>query len=114
MRQTVSNILREVAEQEGVPVGALTSPSRLRRYVRPRQLVYYRAFTECPWLSLPEIGRRIGNRDHTTVIHGIRVHCARIGVDYRDISARRYEPDPVAFSHLISAYSTVMEAAYVH
>jgi chromosomal replication initiation ATPase DnaA len=33
-------------------------------------------------MSLPQIGRRLGGRDHTTVLHGIRRHCELNGLPY--------------------------------
>ena len=49
----------------------MIGPKRLRAYARPRQVAMYL----CKQLtnrSLPEIGRRFGERDHTTVMHGVR------------------------------------------
>jgi hypothetical protein len=61
-------ILREVSEQYGVSIEDIISPRRDAKYVRPRQIVMYRMCKETDW-SLPRIGRLLGNRDHTTVIH---------------------------------------------
>jgi chromosomal replication initiator protein len=46
-------------------------PKRLRSFARPRQVAMYLAKTMTS-RSLPDIGRRFGGRDHTTVIHGVR------------------------------------------
>ena len=47
-------------------------PRRARIYSWPRQIVMHIAREKCPHLSLPSIGRLMGGRDHTTVIHGIK------------------------------------------
>jgi len=64
-------IQRRVAEHYGIPIRIMTDESRCREHARPRQVAMYltHMFTAN---SLPEIGRRFGGRDHTTVIHGIR------------------------------------------
>lgn len=64
-------ILREVAEKHKVSVEDLISERRHQYLVRPRQEVMYRLCTETDW-SLPRIGRLLGGRDHTTVLHGRR------------------------------------------
>ena len=49
----------------------LLSSRRTRTIVRPRQIAMYLAKMLTP-RSLPEIGRRFGGRDHTTVLHAVR------------------------------------------
>jgi chromosomal replication initiator protein len=49
----------------------LLSPRRARAIVRPRQIGMYLA-KKLTSRSLPEIGRRFGNRDHSTVLHAVR------------------------------------------
>ena len=55
----------------GVNRGDLLSSRRNRSIVRPRQIGMYLA-KSLTARSLPEIGRRFGGRDHTTVLHAIR------------------------------------------
>lgn len=50
----------------------LLGPRRSRVYSRPRQMVMHIAREKCPHLSLPSIGRLLGGRDHTTIMHGVR------------------------------------------
>lgn len=64
-------IIRQVAEEFGLTVDELKSPERTRRVAYPRFKAMYRLKTETE-LSLPAIGRRLGGRDHTTVLHGVR------------------------------------------
>ena len=70
-RVTIEEIQKRVAEQWGIRLTDMTSARRSRNVARPRQVAMYLAkmFTD---RSLPEIGRMFGNRDHTTVIHGIK------------------------------------------
>ena len=49
----------------------MIGPKRVRTYARPRQVAMYLA-KQLTSRSLPEIGRRFGGRDHTTVMHGVK------------------------------------------
>ncbi len=68
---TVEEILRKVAEHYNVRLSDLTGAKRLRTIARPRQVAMYLA-KQLTTRSLPDIGRRIGGRDHTTVMHGVK------------------------------------------
>ncbi len=68
---TIEEIQRKVAEHYNVRLSDLIGPKRLRTIARPRQVAMYLAKQLTP-RSLPEIGRRFGGRDHTTIMHGIR------------------------------------------
>ena len=68
---TVEEIQRKVAEHYNIRMSDLIGPKRVRTYARPRQVAMYLAKILTA-RSLPEIGRRFGGRDHTTVIHGVR------------------------------------------
>jgi len=70
-RVTVEEIQRKVAEHYNVRLSDLIGPKRVRTIARPRQIAMYLA-KELTSRSLPEIGRRFGGRDHTTIIHGVR------------------------------------------
>ena len=70
-RVTVEEIQRRVAEQYNVRLSDLIGPKRLRTVARPRQVAMYLSKTLTS-RSLPDIGRRFGGRDHTTILHGIR------------------------------------------
>ncbi len=70
-RITIDEIQRCVADHFQLRVADLLSKRRPREIVRPRQIAMYL----CKHLttrSLPEIGRKFGNRDHTTVLHSVR------------------------------------------
>jgi len=70
-RIKVEDILRVVSRHYGVSRGDLLSERRHRSVVWPRQIGMYLA-KQLTARSLPEIGRRFGGRDHTTVLHAIR------------------------------------------
>lgn len=68
---TIDEIQRKVAEYYGLRLSDLLSERRAREVARPRQIAMYLAKKMTP-RSLPEIGRRFGNRDHTTVMHAVK------------------------------------------
>ncbi len=68
---TVEEIQRKVSEHYNIRLSDLIGPKRLRAYARPRQVAMYLCKTMTS-RSLPDIGRRFGKRDHTTVMHGVR------------------------------------------
>ncbi len=68
---TVEEIQRKVSDHYNIRLSDMIGPKRLRNYARPRQVAMYLAKTLTN-RSLPEIGRRFGGRDHTTVMHGVR------------------------------------------
>ena len=68
---TVEEIQRKVAEHYNVRLSDLIGPKRVRTIARPRQIAMYLS-KQLTSRSLPEIGRRFGGRDHTTIMHGIR------------------------------------------
>ena len=70
-RIKIEDILRIISRHYGVSKGDLLSQRRHRSVVWPRQIGMYLA-KQLTARSLPEIGRRFGNRDHTTVLHAIR------------------------------------------
>lgn len=70
-RVSIDEIQRKVAEHYDIRVADMHSAKRLRAIVRPRQIAMYLSKHMTP-LSLPEIGRKFGGRDHTTVIHAVQ------------------------------------------
>ncbi|WP_037546142.1 chromosomal replication initiator protein DnaA [Stappia stellulata] len=70
-RVKIEDIQRVVSKHYSVSKADLLSARRTRTIVRPRQIAMYLAKMMTP-RSLPEIGRRFGNRDHTTVLHAVR------------------------------------------
>lgn len=70
-RVKIEEILRIISKHYGVSRGDILSQRRNRSIVWPRQIGMYLA-KNLTSRSLPEIGRRFGGRDHTTVLHAIR------------------------------------------
>jgi len=68
---TVEEIQRKVSDYYNIRLSDIIGPKRLRSYARPRQVAMYLC-KQLTSRSLPEIGRRFGGRDHTTVMHGVR------------------------------------------
>ncbi|MCK8463341.1 chromosomal replication initiator protein DnaA [Aliiroseovarius sp. S1339] len=68
---TVEEIQRKVSEHYNIRLSDLIGPKRVRTIARPRQVAMYLA-KHMTSRSLPEIGRRFGGRDHTTVMHGVK------------------------------------------
>jgi len=70
-RVTIDEIQRRVAEHFNIRLSEMTSERRARAVARPRQIAMYLA-KQLTTRSLPEIGRKFGGRDHTTVMHAVR------------------------------------------
>ena len=77
IRITLKEIILQVCEKRGVKRNAVLSCRRNQDLVLARHEIMWRAREET-LLSLPQIGRGIGGRDHTTVLHGVRRHQERI------------------------------------
>ena len=70
-RITIEDIQKRVAEHYNMRIADMHSPRRARAIARPRQVAMYLA-KQLTTRSLPEIGRKFGGRDHTTVMHAVR------------------------------------------
>ncbi len=70
-RVTVDDIQKAAAEHFGLKQADLISQQRTRAVARPRQAAMWLA-KQLTTRSLPDIGRRFGDRDHTTVLHAVR------------------------------------------
>ncbi len=68
---SIEEIQRKVAEHYHIRLSDLIGPKRVRNFARPRQVAMYLC-KQLTARSLPEIGRRFGGRDHTTVMHGVK------------------------------------------
>ena len=68
---SIEEIQRKVAEHYNIRLADMIGPKRVRTVARPRQIAMYLAKTMTS-RSLPEIGRRFGGRDHTTIMHGVK------------------------------------------
>ncbi len=70
-RVTIEEIQKQVASHFNVRISDMHSARRARSVARPRQVAMYLA-KQLTSRSLPEIGRKFGGRDHTTVMHAVR------------------------------------------
>ena len=68
---TIEEIQKKVAEHFNIRITDMHSPRRSRSVARPRQIAMYLA-KSITSRSLPEIGRKFGGRDHTTVMHAVK------------------------------------------
>jgi chromosomal replication initiator protein len=79
-RVKIEDIQKIVAQHYNVSRSDILSSRRTATVVRPRQIAMYLAKT-MTLRSLPEIGRRFGGRDHTTVLHAVRKIEGLVGQD---------------------------------
>jgi len=79
-RMRIEDIQRVVSRHFNVSRSDLLSARRTANVVRPRQIAMYLAKT-LTLRSLPEIGRRFGGRDHTTVLHAVRKIEALVAIE---------------------------------
>ena len=70
-RVTIEEIQKRVAEHFNIKQSDMQSPRRARQVARPRQVAMFLA-KQLTTRSLPEIGRKFGGRDHTTVMHAVK------------------------------------------
>ena len=78
---TVEDIQNAVTSYFRLKMSDFLSSKRDRNLARPRQIAMYLA-KNLTTLSLPEIGRRFGGRDHTTILHGVRKIESLLGTDH--------------------------------
>jgi hypothetical protein len=86
---SLQRIVWVVAGHFEVPLLAIKSSRRDRQALLPRQIIMYLCRTMTP-MSFPQIGRKLGNRDHTTVIHSFQKIRDRMKIseDLRDLIAK--------------------------
>ena len=70
-RITIDEIQKKVSSYYNIKLDELVSSRRIRTFARPRQVAMYLS-KKLTTRSLPEIGRKFGGRDHTTVIHAVK------------------------------------------
>jgi len=76
-RAAAEQIIAECAAKHLVSIAQVKGQSRLREVIGARFEVFYRMSTELGY-SLPMVGKAVGGRDHSGVLHGIRKHKARM------------------------------------
>jgi chromosomal replication initiator protein len=98
---SIDDISAAVADYYGLTVDEITGPGRTRKVARPRQLVMYLAREETD-SSLPQIGKALGDRDHTTILYG----CDRV----EDL----IETNPSLRREVLEIKARLFERATVH
>lgn len=78
-RPAVKSIVAYAAAKHGVTPEEIYSPRRSRHIVRARHEAIWLVAKQRPDLSLPQMGRAFGDRDHTTILHAIRRENERRG-----------------------------------
>ena len=110
MRENGSAIMAEVAARNGLTTKALIDKTTCRSGSLVRHEAMYQIYIRCPHLSAVAIGRLLGGRDHTTILHGIEAHCKRIGVSYAQTRDYRHK-DRLLAPHVFHAFGAVMKRA---
>jgi hypothetical protein len=72
-------LAKEICEQHGADFDEVCGDRRYQRLVLIRQEIFYRIRVDLG-MSYPEIGKRF-NRDHTTILHGVRRHAKRFNLE---------------------------------
>lgn len=78
-------IIKLVSVRRGIPVNEMTGRCKTPDYVAARDEALALIYTHCRAMSLPELGRLFGGRDHTTILHALRKMRKRGRAVYRVI-----------------------------
>jgi len=80
VRLKAEDIIRYHAEKSDYTYNDIIGPRRQRKLVAVRQQAMVDVYVQCPHLSLPQIGRRFGGKDHTTILHAV----VKLGIRKRE------------------------------
>lgn len=75
-RSRSESVIASVCRKHGISKEALLGPLRAKHICAARHEAAFRLIVEVG-MSYPAAGRRLGNRDHTTILHSVRTHAAR-------------------------------------
>ena len=95
-RITIDEIQLKVANYFNIKVDDIMSSKRIRSFARPRQIAMYLS-KKLTSRSLPEIGRKFGGRDHTTVIHAVKK------VDQLKSESNKFDEDINVLTQIITS-----------
>jgi hypothetical protein len=90
--RTIADIIDAVGRHRGLTRSMIRSDRRDQQITHARHEISYWA-SRLSTLSLPSIGRQMGGRDHTTVLHGIKRHAERSGLPFIDTKLRMIARD---------------------
>ena len=91
----VEDIQKKVAAYYDIKIADMSSPRRLKQVTVPRQVAMYLC-KQLTSLSLPDIGRKFGGRDHTTVLHSVRKIEELLETDSKLVSDINYLKDSIS------------------
>ena len=95
-RVTIDEIQKKVSSYYNIKLDDLISSRRIRTFARPRQVAMYLS-KKLTTRSLPEIGRKFGGRDHTTVIHAVKK------IEELKISKSKFDEDINLITQMITS-----------
>jgi chromosomal replication initiation ATPase DnaA len=73
-------LAKEICKKHNLPIDEVLSDRQHRHLVKARQEIWYRIRIDLG-MSYPEIGKRF-NRDHSTIMHGVKAHIERLGLEF--------------------------------
>ena len=125
IRLSAKDVIAAVARDAKLSEAALLGRRNSREVARPRQVAMLLMRRLCPHLSFPEIGRRLGGRDHTTALYGVRKIYSLMPLEpelvaqieriearlVADASAQVSTVPVIPFDALCSGYAAVMRQA---
>lgn len=94
--KTGLQVLADVSAETGISIAEIKGRSRNGAIASARQLAMYEIRKQCPHLSMPQIGRMLGGRDHTTVLHAVRKLERQRGAFLPPEKPKPKPPEPVA------------------
>ena len=95
-KMLIEREIQRIANKHGVTIDEIMGDGRTRRVAYARQEIYFELYTHFE-LSFPRIGK-IMNKDHSTVLYGVKEHCLRFGLDYeRFRRANRGNPNTTRY-----------------
>ncbi|XAI96573.1 putative chromosomal replication initiator protein DnaA [Microcystis phage Mae-JY35] len=86
--QRIALIMARICKVMGIHPQEILSERRHRQIVKARHAIMYWA-TRQTRFSMPQIGQRLGGRDHTTILHGVAAHRKRRAADGRYLRPAR-------------------------
>jgi len=86
--QRIAIIMARICKVFGVHPAEIISERRNKQVVKARHAIMYWAIRQTRF-SLPQVGHRLGGKDHTTVMHGVRAHAKRRAADGRYLRPAR-------------------------
>lgn len=79
-RLSVDEVMEVVSKALKVPVYEMIGPSRYREYVEARRILIYH-LRKTHYNTHKSLGRKMGNRDHTTIIHNLKMYDIQMKFD---------------------------------